>query len=338
MKSIGAGKHLTYSMLVIVLLVAGIGVGVLANYVWPRVTVPFTVDEPIEILSYTSQLNFYPGETKDFNVTVLNHAPVSYNVTLDFQLNASNYQKTYVTFSDEVYLIPPGQHELEAWISVRADAPAIDCSLIVEIRRATETHGIAEDFTDGTWTEVDPNNHINVIGTSELDFVCHRDEDAYFYKDFGVGHFIDFEHKLTIEATNLDPWEFGGVWALSNTVDDLTGLENSQKTFLDLDFYKGYNGPRIGLTEYCDSGTGYKGMGDGFFCSLNTKYYVTLRRIGLSLTCEIYGDEDRTDLLDTLHLALRTDNSFRYLFAGVTANTMDGHTSAGRVHVSDLIL
>lgn len=332
------GKLFICLLLVTILLVAGIGIGVLANYIWPRATVPFTVEEPIEILDYTTELNFYPGETKEFNVTVLNHATISYNVTLNFQLDVPNYQARYATFSDEVYLVTTGQHDLEAWASIRADAPTINCTLTVEIRRATETHGIAEDFTDGTWIEVDPNNHINVVGTSQLDFACRRDEDAYVYKDFGAGYFTEFEHRLTIKATNLDLWEWGGVWVLSNAVDDAYGLFNSHETYIRLCFYSNNDGRHIRLQEYCDPGTGYTGIEDYFACSLGTKYYLTIKKVGLSLTCEIYGDENRTDLLDILNLTLRTDSSFRYLFAALASNTMDGHTTAGRIYISDLIL
>jgi hypothetical protein len=263
------------------LLVAGIGIGVLANYIWPRVTVPFAVEEPIEILSYTTELNFYPGETKEFNVTVFNHATVSYNVTLNFQLNVPNYQARYVTFSDEVYLVTTGQHDVEAWASVRADAPAINCSLTVEIRRAAETHGIAEDFTDGTWIEVDPNYHLSKASATHVDAYLRQDEDAYIYKDYGADHFGDFTHLIDVYLVSHGSSSCGCIlWGLANSVDDQLGIQNAGGTEI---FVYGYVGPSphsLYLAE-CYSNSLYFSASYYSFNS-GTWYYLKIVKSGTS--------------------------------------------------------
>jgi len=137
MKKIEVGKRIIPSWLIIALLISGIGSGVLAYYAWPRVTKPFEVKEPIEILYYTSELSFFPGETKVFNATVQNHAFMNYSVVLDFQLDDPIYQAVYVTFSDEVYTVIPGQKNLSAWIKVKSNAPAITSSLTIDFKRVS---------------------------------------------------------------------------------------------------------------------------------------------------------------------------------------------------------
>jgi hypothetical protein len=153
-------------------MIAGIGSGVFASYVWPRITIPFEVKEPIEILNYTSELSFFPGETKYLNVTVQNHASLSYNVTLDFQLNDSVYQAAYVTFSDEIYTVEPGQQDLVVWIMVDAAAPPITCSLTVKLKRGHLTYSYKlfpsddsrvkrQSFDYGVWTNTSDFNYGN---------------------------------------------------------------------------------------------------------------------------------------------------------------------------------
>jgi len=119
-------------------LISCVGSGVLASYVWPNIIIPFEVKEPIQILNYTSELSLFPGETKYINVTVQNHASINYNVTFEFQLSDPTYQITYVTFSDEIYTIDPGEHQLAAWAKVDQRAPAITCSLTVQLERVDE--------------------------------------------------------------------------------------------------------------------------------------------------------------------------------------------------------
>jgi hypothetical protein len=48
------------------------------------------------------------------------------------------YQQKYVTFSDEVYLVIPGQQNLEAWLNVTAEAPAANLEVTVTVLRVAE--------------------------------------------------------------------------------------------------------------------------------------------------------------------------------------------------------
>ncbi len=132
-KSIKIREHIIPLWLVAVLAISVIGVGVLANYVWNRLTIPFEVKEPIEILYYPSKLSLFSGITEEFNITVKNHASANYYLDLDFHLSNTTYQDNYVTFSDETYTVVPGQQNLTAWLIVESNAPPVSTSLTIDL-------------------------------------------------------------------------------------------------------------------------------------------------------------------------------------------------------------
>jgi len=185
------------------LLISGTSLAVLASYVWPKAIIPFEVKEPIEILHYTSELSLFPGENKSFDATVQNHAPISYNVTLDFKLSAPAYQAAYVTFSDEIYTVAPGQQDLRAWVIVKPTAPAITCSLTIDFRRGDQWPTY-EDFT--TYTEVlggGADRYTQTTTKSSWAGLRRDDATAYVYKDYGVGYFSTFEHQMELHISAI---------------------------------------------------------------------------------------------------------------------------------------
>ncbi|MDH5733301.1 MAG: hypothetical protein OEY88_05900 [Candidatus Bathyarchaeota archaeon] len=189
--------------IVAALLISGTSLAVLASYVWPKVVIPFEVKEPIEILHYTSELRLFPGENKSFEATVQNHAAISYNVTLDFTLSAPSYQAAYVTFSDEVYTVAPGQQDLRAWVIVDSTAPAIICSLTIDFRRGDQRRTY-EDFT--TYTEVlggGADRYTQTATKSSWAGLRRDDATAYVYKDYGAGYFTTFEHQMELHISAI---------------------------------------------------------------------------------------------------------------------------------------
>jgi len=156
LREIRIGKYAVPLWLIVVLLVSGIGAS--AYYTWQTLTIQLEVKEPLEILSYPSELSLYPGETKEFNVTIENRASVNYSVVLDFSLDNITYQDNYITFSNEIYTVIPGQQNLTAWLKVESHAPPLNASLTIDFMRTTK-EGEAlffDDFNDGTadgWTE-----------------------------------------------------------------------------------------------------------------------------------------------------------------------------------------
>jgi len=175
-----------------------------------------------------------------------------------------------------------------------------------------------KDFT--TSTEVDPNNHIDLVGTNHIDFDAWMNEDAYRYWDEGVDHFGDFEHKIDINAVSGDWARHAISWMLSNDLDDACGLRTADKTNIRVHSIS-WTETLVYLRIYDDYlGDGYN---DSYDSAYNTPYYLTLKKISTptnTLTCKIYLDSDRTNLDDTLTLELHADYKFRYVFA---CNTWD---------------
>ncbi len=135
MKVIKLSRSIVPAWLIAVLVVSGIGLGALTTYVWQSVTIPFEVKEPLEILDYTSELSLYPGATQELNATVRNNALINYSVQLSFHLSDAAYQRSYVSFSDDIYNMTPGEHTLTGWVSVAPCAPPINTQLTIEFRR-----------------------------------------------------------------------------------------------------------------------------------------------------------------------------------------------------------
>ena len=166
-----------------------------------------------------------------------------------------------------------------------------------------------EDFT--TYTEKDDSGRISLVGTNHIDTTISCNEDAWLYKDKGTAYFGDFEHKIAVKSTLLSYGRYA-VWALTNDVDDIKGLMTAEKTC-------------VYVLSYPTSSTVYRialheqyGANDYSDVSVNlayaTWYYLTIKKVGTALTCKIYSDEARTDLLDTLSLTLQANHTFRYIF------------------------
>lgn len=113
-------------------------IGLAGGAILPSETIDLQVKEPLEILPQNADFSVFPGEKLDFDVTVENHASVSYNTRLCFGLNDTEYQNKYVTFSNITYTIQSGQNILNAWLSVKNTAPATDLKLTVTIIRDLE--------------------------------------------------------------------------------------------------------------------------------------------------------------------------------------------------------
>jgi hypothetical protein len=127
------------NLLVLILLASAISmisIGVFAAYALQSNTALLEVEEPLELLSYPIAFSLFPGETKEFTVTVQNAASINYSVTLLCSLNDTEYQAKYVVFSSENYTVNPGTHTLVAWLTVSSDAPAGNFLLSVNLTRS----------------------------------------------------------------------------------------------------------------------------------------------------------------------------------------------------------
>jgi hypothetical protein len=134
-------------LIILLVLVSIATAAVFAQYLWPTATFPLEVDEPIEILEYSPMtLNMFPGQTEDITITIMNHAPLNYSIVLDFQLNDTHYQESYVTFSSEVYNVGPGEQTLGASLSIDSHAPSITATVTIEVERVQRPDGSGDSL------------------------------------------------------------------------------------------------------------------------------------------------------------------------------------------------
>lgn len=195
--------------------------------------------------------------------------------------------------------------------------------------------GATQDLTG--FTETDPNARISVTASRATAANLTRQEDAFVYKDKGVGWFAgDFKHRLAVRVTAANSGGWLGVWALANNVDDAYWLQlNAQALLVNL-YYDGAN-YQLRLRE---------AYGGEFFTatyniSLNTTYYLELERLeGVgtygTLYCRIYSDAGYTSLLTTLSLTLHVKADFRYLFALLSYNSASAQVLSGYSESLDL--
>ena len=188
----------------------------------------------------------------------------------------------------------------------------------------------------GSYTEVDPNSKITV-GTRRAAWTdLNRNEDAYVYKDKGAAFFDgDFIHYLTIRFSATEISAEGGIWALTNDLDDLRGLGTNSKDALYLHFVNPSSPDELRINgQELDGGTAYGGA-SYYVVSLDTTYYLKMVRdesVGTygTLYSYVYSDDARTTLLATLSVALHTSKKdFRYVHAVQTWNAGTAHKSSG---------
>jgi len=175
---------------------------------------------------------------------------------------------------------------------------------------------VYEDFT--TFTEVDPNNRITVQPNLIISQVT-RSETAYVYADYGVDYFKNFTHELEVLANDPTTKGVHSEWVLANAVGNLNELRGAGENYITVQMYDMEpTGTRyIILREYYE-GTVYQQYVTGL--SVNTKYYLRIKKEGTSLTLEVYSDAERTNLLYTLSITLHIDYAFRYLYASSSWN------------------
>lgn len=104
-------------------------------FLWTSKTITISVDEPLSITGFPSSLHFHPGENDTLAITIQNSANANYSVSLTFALNDTDYQQSYVQFSNYTYVIKPGTNEIDAWIFVASDAPGGWHELTVDFYR-----------------------------------------------------------------------------------------------------------------------------------------------------------------------------------------------------------
>lgn len=159
-----------------------------------------------------------------------------------------------------------------------------------------------------------------MTGTNQIDHISYRNESAYLYKDFGAGHFTNFEHLIQTKKNSGQDTSLNHFNMLANAIGDFQTLKNANEVIISVSWYErftiSFDGLRIteahGGAELSDNCT--PNLSDG------TDYYLTTTRTGTTLTCKIYTDASRTMLHDTLSLTIQSD-AFQYVYGTCTQNT-----------------
>ncbi|MEM4733091.1 MAG: DUF1349 domain-containing protein, partial [Candidatus Bathyarchaeia archaeon] len=122
--------------LLLIITLSALSIGIAAYY-WQQITIPLEVKEPLELLSYPTKLSLYPGQRGEFDIILRNYASAAYSIVLDFSLDNKTYQDNYVTFSNEIYTVKPGEQKLTAWLKVESIAPPLNATLKINLQRTS---------------------------------------------------------------------------------------------------------------------------------------------------------------------------------------------------------
>ncbi|GAI67769.1 unnamed protein product [marine sediment metagenome] len=196
-----------------------------------------------------------------------------------------------------------------------------------------------EDFT--TYEKYDPNSRIEVTPSRVTWTDLQLNEDARVSFDKGEAHFNgDFEHLLTVKMTGGTSDAKSFCWALTNVVDDMYSIRIGGGSYLGLFFYKSPTATHELYLEECDNGERHQ---SNFVGALNTVYYLKIVRdesFGTygKLSCFIYSDAARTNLLNTIYMSLRTSKKdFQHIFGVNSYNAaVGGYQTSGYSENLDL--
>ena len=163
------------------------------------------------------------------------------------------------------------------------------------------------DYTG--FVETDPFNYLTVNADSIVAANWDTQGETYVVKDYGADYFKNFRHQFSI---NIDTWSGSGTtaawWAVGNSDDaDLNDCWVGELEFLHVGTYIGTSNIfiRNSKTQTQDA---YLGI------SLDTEYYITVSRYSLLATAIIYSDAEKTDVIDTISVAVGQGDSYRYLY------------------------
>lgn len=174
-----------------------------------------------------------------------------------------------------------------------------------------------EDLT--TYTKTDPLSRLTVTSSKVTWVGVRRNEDTYLYKDKGANHFDgDLEHLLDFRYEGAGYWSLTNCWALCNLINDFDDIDAAGGDGLAVVQREESSGVHKLFLKELDGGTQYD---DVYTASEPVTYYLKVKRdeaVGTygTLYLYIYSDAERTNLLDTLSIALHSSKKdFRYIYA-----------------------
>ena len=173
---------------------------------------------------------------------------------------------------------------------------------------------VTEDFT----TYIENNGDIDKTATTCTFTTMRRDANAYLYKDYGVGHFGNFEHLFTFRLTGAEAGDLNnrhwcrihsltdGIGAVDDNDNDILEVVLVQFQDADDETYFELRQKEDGILVDLDTSAHFYGTG--------VNRYMTIKRIGTTCTLKIYSNAARTDLIETLSITCNA-TTYRYLHA-----------------------
>jgi len=180
-----------------------------------------------------------------------------------------------------------------------------------------------EDFT--TYTEVDPGSDLTVAANTITATNWYpRNTDTYVYSDKGANHFgAAFTH--TFDANMENTKNAGLYWSpycLSNVLDDTYGLRTANEDGLHVQFTYNVGIRLVDTKDFSkDAYTGAEWVDE------NDLWFTVERTSETAVSCKIYTDSGRTNLEDTLVVAIDTGTRYRYVY-GINSRN-NGDTDSG---------
>lgn len=189
----------------------------------------------------------------------------------------------------------------------------LDC---VELNYTSFGAKVYENFTE--YTQVEPDNRVDVQNDTHVAHLAFRNEDSYLYYDYGNDYFDNFTHQFIWESDFAQVNGIGFIWMVSDIADDGKGIDDANGNYLSLSIYR--NGGRRLVLRECNGGTLFQSVWLAGPLA-NTLYYTNVSKYGLDLTAKIYDDPGMTNLVKTLSLTLQNDHKLEYVFGCNTYNS-----------------
>ena len=171
----------------------------------------------------------------------------------------------------------------------RYDAELKDNPILKSTARSVEFDDPPEDLNTYDWT-TDPNGRFTVsVGGDQVSVAgLQKNEDAYGYKDFGVGHFVDFTHLFTTSCSTTAANQAGFFCVTATELDDFCNNTDAAGSFwTSAGAFPAYQirHQMAGVNQDADA------VGN---LAVLTDYYVTYGRAGSAVTCKVYSNAART--------------------------------------------
>jgi hypothetical protein len=128
-----AGYDISLMLIIGLGIILGSVIG--ATYIWTTRTTNLQIQEPLTVTTFPTSIHTHPGQNETLDITIVNAATVTYQVTLTFTLNDTAYQTSYVTFSNQTYTVNPGTNYLTAWMATDKNASPADLQITTQFYR-----------------------------------------------------------------------------------------------------------------------------------------------------------------------------------------------------------